>query len=388
MKICYLDAFSGLSGDMLVGALADAGADPAALCAGLASLASGATCEFEKTSRHGIAATKFQVRERHEHPHRHHRHLADILALIEHADLPGRAKQNASKVFQRLGEAEAAVHGVPLERVHFHEVGAVDSICDIAGACLAFELLGVEEIHCSPLNLGGGTVETEHGLLPVPAPATAALLAGRPVYSRGPEAELTTPTGAAIVTTLACRFGALPPMRLARAGYGAGDREFPGQPNVLRVMVGEKTAASEATTVSVLEAHIDDLSAELLGYAIERLLAAGALDAAVSPLVMKKGRPGALLRVIARLEDQERLAEIVFLETSTLGLRVYPAERRVRERRMVEVETPYGKVRMKVSEEGAAPEYEDCRKLALESGAPLKEIYAAASLAYARRADA
>lgn len=388
MNICYLDAFCGLGGDMLVGALADAGAEPAALSAGLGSLGTGAAFEFEKTSRGGIAATKFHVREPHEHHHHHHRHLPDILALIERAELPGRAKQNASAVFQRLGEVEAAVHGVAIERVHFHEVGAVDSICDIVGACLGFELLAVEEIHCSPLNLGSGTVETEHGRLPVPAPATAALLANRPVYSRGPEAELTTPTGAAIAATLACRFGALPPMRLGRVGYGAGDRELAGQPNLLRVLVGEKTAASEATTVSVLEANIDDLSAELLGYALERLLAAGALDAAVSPLIMKKGRPGALLRVIARPEDQETLARIMFAETSTLGLRIYPAERRVEERRIVEVETPYGKVRMKVSEEGAAPEYEDCRKLALATGVPLKQIYAAAGVAYARRVDA
>jgi uncharacterized protein (TIGR00299 family) protein len=387
MKICYLDAFSGLSGDMLVGALADAGADAAALASGLASLGTGAAFEFERTRRQGVAATKFHVRERHEHQehHHHHRHLEDILGLIGRSELPERGKQKAGAVFQRLAEAEAAVHGVPIDRVHFHEVGAVDSICDIAGACLAFELLGVEEVHCSAINVGSGTVSTEHGVLPVPAPATAALLAGTPVYARGPQVELTTPTGAAVVATLACRFGPLPPMRIERSGYGAGDRDFAVQPNVLRALVGEKTAAGEATVVSVIEANIDDLSAEVLGFAVERLMAAGALDAAVSPLMMKKGRPGALLRVIAKPEDQETLAEIVFAETSTLGLRLYAAERRVQAREMAEVETPHGKVRMKVTEHGTAPEYEDCRKLALASGVPLKQIYAAASLAWARR---
>lgn len=382
MKICYLDAFSGISGDMTVGALADAGADSVALCAALTGLGTGASFEFEKTKRGAVAATKFHVREPGGHTHRH-RHLSHILAMIDGASLPPRVKRNASAVFQRLGEAEARVHQVPVERVHFHEVGAVDSICDIVGACLGFELLGVEEIHCSPLNVGSGMVETEHGLLPVPAPATAALLEGRPVYARGPEAELTTPTGAAIATTLSSRFGTLPPVRITATGYGAGGHEFQGQSNVLRVVIGEKTGASEASTVSVIEANIDDSSPEVIGFAVERLLAAGALDATLSPLFMKKNRPGVLLRVIARPEDQEALAQLVFAETSTIGLRVYHAERRVEARQIAEVDTPHGKVRIKVSGEGHfAPEYEDCRRLALESGVPLKRIFAEANLAY------
>ena len=378
MRICYLDAFSGISGDMLVGALADAGAG--ALCDGLAALGMGTSYRFEKTLRGGIAATRFHVEGGEGHGHRH---LSQILDLIGKAALPERAKQNAAAVFQRLAEVEARVHQVPIERVHFHEVGAVDSISDIVGACLGFELLGIDEIRCSPLNLGSGTVETAHGVLPVPAPATAALVEGKPVYARGPAVELTTPTGAAIATTLAASFGPLPPMRISATGYGAGARDFPGQANLLRVLIGEASGSSEATTVSVLEANIDDSSPEVLGYAMERLLDAGALEVTLSPIFMKKNRPGTLLRAIARPEDQERLAALLFAETTTLGLRIYPAERRVQARRTVEVRTPHGTVRVKVSEEGNfAPEYEDCRRLALAAGVPLKQILAAANYAY------
>ncbi len=379
MRLCYIDAFSGISGDMLVGALADAGASADELCAAIQSLGVGAAARFERTRRGGIGAARFQVEAA--GPQRH-RHLGDILRLIGAAALPDRVKQNATEVFRRLGEVEAAIHQVPVERVHFHEVGAVDSIADVVGACLAFELLGIEEIHCSPLNLGGGTVETEHGALPVPAPATAALLAGKPVYSEGPAVELTTPTGAALVATLARTFGAMPAMTLQAVGYGAGSRELAGRPNVLRVFVGEDSRAVEAALVSVLEANVDDSTPEVLGYALERLLEAGALDATLEPVVMKKNRPGVLLRVIARPEDQERLAALMFAETST-GLRLYRAERRVQARRTVEVETPHGRVRIKVSEDGRfSPEYEDCRKLALASGAPLREIMTEATLAY------
>jgi len=382
MKICYLDAFSGISGDMVVGALADAGAPSGLLAEALTGLGTGATFTFEKTRRCGIGATKFHVAVPHEHSHRH---LSHILEMIDGAALAPRVKQNASAVFQRLGEAEARVHQIAIERVHFHEVGAVDSICDIVGACVGFELLGVEEIHSSALNLGSGTVKMEHGVLPVPAPATAALVEGRPVYACGPEVELTTPTGAALVTTLAARFGAMPAMRIVSAGYGAGGHDFAEQANVLRVLVGEKTGASEATMVAVIEAHIDDSSPQVLAYAVERLLEAGALDAALAPLTMKKGRPGVLLRAIARPEDQETLAQLIFAETSTLGLRISQAERRVEARHTVEVETVHGKVRVKVSNEGHyAPEYEDCRRLAIESRTPLKDIIAEANLAYLR----
>jgi hypothetical protein len=383
MKICYLDAFSGISGDMTVGALIDAGASQEPLLEALRSLDTGARYEVEKTSRRGISASKFRVHL--DGAQAKHRHLPHILRMIDGAVLPARAKSNAAAIFERLGQAEAKVHGVAIEKVHFHEVGAADSIADIVGACVAFDLLGVEQVHVSAINVGSGTVNTEHGVLPVPAPATAALLAGMPVYARGPAMELTTPTGAAIAATLAASSGLMPAMRISSIGHGAGDRDFPEHANVLRVLVGERSAAPESTVVSVLEANIDDSSPQVLGYALERLMDAGALDATLSPLQMKKNRPGSLLRVIARPEDQERLARIVFEETSTLGLRIHAAERRVEERRIIQVETPWGKVRGKVSGHGAfAPEYDDCRALAESCAIPLKQVLAAAQEAYSK----
>jgi uncharacterized protein (TIGR00299 family) protein len=377
---CYLDAFSGISGDMTVGALADGGADRDAIAAAIHSLQAGAEVSFESVKRQGIGATKFRVKVE---EMKKHRHLSHIVKMIEAAEISARARRDAIAIFQRLGEAEAKTHQVSIERVHFHEVGAADSIADIVGAAVAFDSLGVDEVFCSAVNVGSGTVDTEHGVLPVPAPATARLLENAPVYARGPAMELTTPTGAAIAATLVKSFGALPPLRIARTGYGAGDRDFPGQANVLRVILGEPTGASEAQTVSVIEANIDDSNPQVLAYASERLMETGALDVTLQPIMMKKGRSGTLLRAIARPEDREALAQLIFQETSTLGLRIYSAERRVQARAWIEVVTPYGKIRVKVSGDGAyAPEYEDCRKLALETGAPLKQVIAEANFAY------
>jgi len=382
MKICYLDAFSGISGDMTVGALIDAGANSKTLVQALDALGTGAKFEIEKTKRRGIAASKFRVLGG---DGKTHRHLKHILEIIANSAISERAKKNASAVFQRLGDAEAKVHDVSIEKVHFHEVGAVDSICDIVGACVGFDLLDIGAVYSSAINVGSGTVKTEHGILPVPAPATSELLAGKPIYSRGPSLELTTPTGAAIAATLATEFGALPPMRVIASGYGAGDYDFPEHANVLRILVGENSGAQESTTVTVLEANIDDSSPQVLGYAMERLLEAGALDVTLASVQMKKSRPGTVLSVIARPEDREILAGLIFQETSTLGLRIYSAERRVQARHSVEIATPHGTVRMKVADNGAfAPEYEDCRKLAIESGVPLKQILADANLAYLR----
>src|SRR5579885_1476470 len=381
MKICYFDAFSGISGDMTVGALVDAGAPAEALIDALVSLGTGARFAVEKTKRAGIAASKFCVDAQDE---KKHRHLPHILEMISRAAVSDRAKQNASAVFQRLGEAEAAVHGIPMEKVHFHEVGAIDSICDIVGAAVALDLLGVDEVHASAINVGSGTAKMAHGVLPVPAPATANLLRDLPVYSRGPEVELTTPTGAAIVAALAKGVGRMPSMRISSIGYGAGDRDFKEQPNVLRAMIGESARAVESTLVAVIEANIDDSSPEVLGYALERLMEAGALDASLSPLQMKKNRPGSLLRVVAKPEDQERLASVVFAETSTLGVRIHRAERRVEERAIIEVDTQFGKVKMKVSANGFAPEYEDCRAIAARTGTPLRKVIEAANAAYLR----
>lgn len=380
MKICYLDAFSGIGGDMTVGALADAGADSDALIEALDSMATGASFHFEKVKRRGIAATKFHVEGVET---KAHRHLPHILRMIDGAGkLSPTVKQNAASVFQRLAEAEAQVHGTSIEKVHFHEAGAVDSIADIVGACFAFHSLGIDEIYCSKINVGSGTVSMDHGVLPVPAPATAALLKNVPIYARGPETELTTPTGAALAVTLGKGFGPMPAMKIVATGFGAGTKDFPDHTNLLRVLIGESTLAVESITVSVIEANIDDSSPQVLGYAMDRLLEAGALDVTLQPLLMKKNRQGTLLSIIAKPEDLERLAAIALAETSTLGLRIHTAERRVQARSVIEVETPHGTVRMKVTSAGFAPEYDDCRKLAAASGKPVKQIIAEANFAY------
>jgi uncharacterized protein (TIGR00299 family) protein len=380
MKICYFDAFSGISGDMTVGALLDAGADFQALSAALAALGAGASVRAEKTKRRGIAATKFSVEGGET---KAHRHLHHIEKMIGGAELPGRVKETSMAVFRRLAESEAKIHATTIEKVHFHEVGAVDSICDIVGACFCLDDLGVAEVYSSAINVGSGTVKTEHGVLPVPAPATADLLTGKPVYARGPEVELTTPTGAAIVAALANGAGPMPPMQIAATGHGAGDRDFPEHANVLRVIIGETTGASEAVAVSVIEANIDDSTPEVLGYAFERLLEAGALDVTLTPVYMKKNRPGVMLTVIARPEQEAPLAAIILRETSTLGVRSYSANRRVQARETIEVETAHGRIRVKATPEGTfAPEYEDCRRIAADRGIPLQQVMAEAGLAY------
>lgn len=387
MRVCYLDCFSGVSGDMLLGALVDAGVDADALRAEFAKLGlEGVELEFEKTLRSSISGTNLTVKVAHDHSHRS---LSKIEQIITSSSLRDAVKERAIRIFRRLGEVEAAIHNVSVEKVHFHEVGAWDSISDIVGACIGLDLLGIEKIYCSALNLGSGTVKAAHGVMPVPAPATAALVAEVPTYSEGPEAELTTPTGAAIVTTLAERFGAMPPMRISATGYGAGDKDFEGRPNLLRVLVGEMTAAPEATEVYVIEANVDDMSPQVAGYVRERLLDAGALDATFTPVFMKKDRPGFTVSVLAKAEDRERLGELLFDETTTLGLRMYRAERRVLERRWETVETPYGSVRIKIAFESGkvrnfAPEYEDCRQLALERKVPLKDVIQQANHAFLR----
>ncbi len=365
---------------MLVGALADAGADSGAIADAVSSLGTGVSVRFERVLRRGIGALKFHV----DAPEQKvHRHLSGILKMIAAANLPPVVQRNATLVFERLGQCEAAVHGVPVEKVHFHEVGAVDSITDIVGACMGFHLLNAEAIFCSPVNAGSGTVETEHGTLPVPAPATAALLIGKPVYAHGPAVELTTPTGAAVASVLARAFGPMPAMTIERIGYGAGDKDFRQQANVLRVLVGRASSAPESTSVCVMEANIDDSNPQILGYAMERLLQAGALDVSLQPLAMKKNRPGSLLKVICNPAEREMLAGIVFAETSTLGVRSYTAERIVEERRIIEVQTKYGMIRVKVAQSGnAAPEYDDCRALALAQSVPLKQVVAEAIYEY------
>jgi len=386
MKTCYFDAFSGISGDMTVGALLDAGADWTALEAALHSLNLGATFRLEKTKRKGIAASKFSVDGGEQ---KAHRHLPHIEKIIEAGALSEKSRKNALAVFRRLGEAEAKSHSVPIEKVHFHEVGAVDSICDIVGACVALELLGIDDVKGSRINVGSGTVNTEHGVLPVPAPATAEMLRNLPVYSAGPEAELTTPTGAALISTLASGFGGPPSIRVLSQGFGAGDKDFPTQANVLRVLIGESTNALEATTVSVIEANIDDTTPQVLGYAMERLFEAGALDVTLTPVFMKKNRPATTISIMATPEAAEQLISILFSETTTLGLRMTQAERRVLARKTAEVRTAHGAVRVKYSERGDfTPEYDDCRKIAVEKHIPLRTVIAEAAEAFQKEQSA
>lgn len=386
MKTCYFDAFSGISGDMTVGALVDAGADWTALETALRSLNLGADFRLEKTKRKGIAASKFSVDGGQQ---KAHRHLPHIEKIIEAGELAEKPKRHALAVFRRLGEAEAKSHNVPIEKVHFHEVGAVDSICDIVGACVALDLLGIDDVKGSRINVGSGTVNTEHGVLPVPAPATAEMLRNLPVYSAGPEAELTTPTGAALISTLASSFGGPPSIRVLSQGFGAGDKDFATQANVLRVLIGETTDASEATTVSLIEANIDDTTPQVLGYAMERLFEAGALDVTLTPVFMKKNRPATAISIMSTPETAEQLISILFAETPTLGLRMTQAERRVLARKTAEVKTAHGTVRVKYTERGDfTPEYDDCREIAREKNIPLRTVMTEAAEAFRKEQSA
>jgi uncharacterized protein (TIGR00299 family) protein len=388
MKICYLDCFSGIAGDMLLGALIDAGLDVEVLRSELSTLnLEGVELHAEKAKRGGLAGTNVSVKVAHDH---HHRSLSTIEKIIDESELAEGVKSTARKIFRRLGEVEALAHDVPIEKVHFHEVGALDAIVDIVGAAIGFEALGIERIVCSPINLGSGTVEAAHGVMPVPAPATARLVEGVPTYSDGPAVELTTPTGAAIAVTLAESFGPLPAMRIEASGYGAGDRDFKGRANLLRVLIGETVDVPEATEIRVIEANIDDMSPELAGYVRERLLEAGALDVTLTPVFMKKDRPGFTLTVLAAPADRVRLGDLIFAESTTIGIREYSAQRRVLERRVEHVTTAYGTVRMKVAASNGAtrnfaPEYEDCRRIAREKDIPFKEVWQAANFEYLKR---
>lgn len=392
MKIGYFDCFSGASGDMILGALVDAGCDGAELEAGLRRLpVEGWRLGVEKMRKKGIAATKVSVES---HEHHAHRPLAAILDVIGRADLRAPVKERASAIFRRLGEAEARVHRVPVEQIHFHEVGAVDAIVDIVGACIGFDLLGLERFACSPLNVGGGVVKAAHGVMPVPAPATADLLRNAPTYSSGIERELVTPTGAAILTTVCSEFGAQPPMRVQAIGYGAGTADLAEQANVLRLFVGEAVEASEAAAwdeeIAVIEANLDDMNPQIYGYFLEKALEAGALDVYTVPAQMKKNRPGTLLTVLCRTSGVEAMMKLIFSETTTTGARAHTARRRTLERASVRVETPFGAVRMKLARANgrvlnAAPEYDDCRRIAAEKNVPLKQIIAEAIVQFEKR---
>jgi len=322
-----------------------------------------------------------------------HRSLTMILGILEKSKLEGRVKQRASAIFAKLGEAEAAVHDMPLEKIHFHEVGAVDAIVDIVGSCIGFGELGIESFACSPLNVGGGTAKMAHGMLPVPAPATARLLMGRPTYSNGVHKELVTPTGAAIVATLCESFGPQPAMKVSAIGYGAGTSDLEGQPNVLRIMVGEvsgKIVEVHGGTIRVLEANLDDMNPQIFGYLLEKALAAGALDVFATPIQMKKSRPGMLVTILCQPEDEGKFQAMLFAETTTLGVRSHLVDRQALPREHVKVSTRFGDVRIKISSvEGqlhhASPEFGDCRKLAEEKNVPLREVMEEALVRFAEQ---
>ncbi len=447
MKIAYLDCFSGISGDMFLGALIDAGVSPRLLEETVAALDLGARLEISRVDRSGISATKVDVwvgdekdmpREQfwakkdgvaqapspvhshhssqrehehhhaqpgaavpHEHPHDHpHRGLKEIRQIISQANIAASAKARAIAIFEVLAAAEAKVHNSTPEKIHFHEVGAVDAIVDITCAAVGSEALGADEWVCSPLNVGGGSIKCAHGEFPVPAPAVVELLKDAPIFSSGIQAELVTPTGAAIVKVLANRFAPVPGVKLDKVGYGAGTRDFKGHANVVRILVGESgplkhAAESRATydiaapqeTISVLEANLDDLNPQVFGYVMDRLLAEGALDVFGTPVQMKKSRPGMLLTVLCKPEHAPKLTKLIFTETTTLGVRMREERRAALVRRSVSVRTQWGEVRLKVANlNGAianyAPEYEDCRRIAESHGIPLKQVMQEATRLY------
>src|SRR5579862_1673863 len=433
MRIAYLECFSGISGDMFMAALVDAGVPPKVLLDAVAALNIGARLEISRVARCGISATKVDVwvdgerdlprqeywakqdaiarsgsgpghedseghlgshshSHQHSHSRDHGRGIAEISKVICGAAISESAKKTAIAIFEALGNAEAKIHGTSIEEVHFHEVGAVDAMVDIVCAAVGAEALGVDEIACSPLNVGGGSVKCAHGSFPVPAPATLELLAGAPVYSSGVQAELVTPTGAAIVRTLSSRFGEFPAMTACKSGYGAGSRDFAAHPNVVRLTLGETPSLSFAgkiasETISVLEANLDDLNPQVFGYVMDKLLEEGALDAFGIPVQMKKNRPGMLLTVLCKPEEADRLAQIIFAESTTLGVRRREERRQALARRWENVSTPWGEIRIKIASMNGtvtnyAPEYEDCRRVAAEHHVPLKRVMQEANRAY------
>jgi pyridinium-3,5-bisthiocarboxylic acid mononucleotide nickel chelatase len=438
MRIAYLDCFAGVSGDMFLGALIDTGVDPNVLHEATAALKLNATLKIEKVDRSGISSTKVHVYEgaklaeephthqhgdaspthQQTHSHQHHpktqhqhkaghshdpsheshehthgRSLTVIRNLINDANLAPAVKQTAIQAFELLGASEAKIHNVPIEKIHFHEVGAVDAIVDIVASSAGIHALAIDKWFCSPLNVGGGMVDCAHGRFPVPAPATADLLRGTPTYSAHIEKELVTPTGAALIRALAPTFGGQPAMRVQHIGYGAGTRNPKDFPNVLRLSIGEADdavgSASNADTVTVLETALDDLSPQLLAYVTETALSHGALDVMLTPVIMKKGRPGTLLTILCNPSDAPALQQFILRETSSLGLRVRQDQRVCLDRRHATVDTPYGPIRVKVGSLGeqeynAAPEFEDCRTAAARHNVPLKLVQQAAIAAYRR----
>jgi uncharacterized protein (TIGR00299 family) protein len=378
MKTAYFDCFSGISGDMTLGALMDAGVGIDTLRAGLAKLSlPGYELKAEKVNRSGIAATKAHVII--DRKNQKSRHLSDILDIIESSSLSPTVKEKSGRIFKRMATAEAKVHGTVPDKIHFHEVGAVDAIVDIVGSTIGLDHMGITQIITSSINVGSGTVHTSHGIFPIPAPATAELLKGIPFYQSSTQFELATPTGAAIISTLSNSFGLLPAMKVDHIAYGAGDKDFPDRSNVLRLMIGELAVNYEEDTSIVIETNIDDMSPQVYDYVIERLMDQGAQDVYLSPIIMKKGRPANLLSVLTDRSKADALLDIIFRETTSIGARIQEVGRKKLSREIKDVDTIYGRVGVKVSKHGneiltVTPEYDDCRKIAEERKVPLKKV--------------
>jgi uncharacterized protein (TIGR00299 family) protein len=391
MRLLYLDCFAGISGDMFLGALLDLGVSEDALRAELSKLElPGYQISSRRMVKQNISATKFDVIEEHPPSPRfrktgEHRGYSEIVATIEKSRLSSAVKDRAGRVFRRIGEAEAKIHGIPLEEVHFHEIGAVDSIVDIVGACIAVEALGVDEFQASPPRLGSGFVETAHGRFPVPAPATLELLKGIPVQSSSDPVELVTPTGAALLAEFCTRFGSMPAMSIEKIGYGAGSRDLEKAPNVLRAVLGVASAAStrsadETDAVAVIETNIDDMNPQLYGDVMERLLAAGVLDVFLTPVQMKKNRPGTLLTVLCERNGVDALTELILTHTTSFGVRVHEAQRRKLAREIVTVKTRFGEIEVKIGRLGGkivarSPEFESCQQAAARFNISVKDAY-------------
>jgi len=391
MTFAYFDCFSGISGDMTLGALVDAGVSIDALRTELARLdLSGYEIRSEKVNRSGIAATKVHVIL--DKKDQKARRLSDIIKIIESSSLSLQVKNKSARIFQRLADAEAKVHATTADRIHFHEVGAVDAIVDIVGSVIGLELLGVSQIMSSAINVGSGTVQTAHGTLPVPAPATAELLAGIPMYQSTTQFELATPTGAAIISTLGSAFGNLPVMKVDRFAYGAGDKDLPGQTNVLRLMIGELAPPHDEDTSIVIETNIDDMNPQVYDHIIGKLMQRGAQDVYLTPIIMKKGRPAVLLSVLTDRSKTDAMLDTIFRETTSIGVRIQEVSRKKLSREVQNVDTVYGKIRIKISKRGdeiltVTPEFDDCRRIAEEKKVPLKTVMEEAKNAFSRKAE-
>ncbi|MGO8880384.1 MAG: nickel pincer cofactor biosynthesis protein LarC [Desulfomonilaceae bacterium] len=382
MKVAYFDCFSGASGDMIIGSLLDAGLPLELLRSELSKLS---LAHYEigvrKAIKRGLAGSQVIINIDERHHHDHHRHLYDIISIVKNSDLAESAKEQVIKIFSRLAEAEAKVHQTTVDKIHFHEVGAMDAIIDVTGAVIGLEALGIERMYCSPLHLGSGTIECAHGVLPVPAPATAELIKDKPVYSTGVKGELLTPTGAAILTTLAYEFGPMPAIIPQKLGYGAGTSD-PPIPNLLRVIIGDLIDGFgdyEFERVAVLETNIDDMNPQIYDYLIQKMLKEGALDVFLAPIQMKKNRPGTMMTVICQLGKLEEFSNLILRETTTLGLR-WRIDNRIKALRSFEdIKTNYGPVTVKIAKVGGkitnySVEYDDCKRLAIENRVPLKEV--------------